>query len=123
MGAAGQANEIIDKVAEKMGEAADKLAPLAETIVDEYVWMSALEATGFLLIAIMAFALACYLTRKFRKLALDDDSEFDKDGEIMAMVIIWVLLGIGGCALLMQAILATGRALSPHYHIAAKLLG
>jgi len=111
-----QVNELVDKISEKIGIAANELKPLAETVIHEYI-MSNLFQTIFYGIG---FIILMLVNVKFLKIIIKKD--YFANERVPAITLITVEILVFGGIILCGFISSIARYIAPHYYLLKELL-
>jgi small-conductance mechanosensitive channel len=116
---ASQINEVIDKLAEKAGVAAEQMRPLVETVVQEFTARSWVLGIGMLALSLLMAVVAVRCSMSAWKTYKEDSSrEFGIGAPLLAAV--FAAIGtVGFCCGGMGYI---ADALSPHYSLLKQML-
>ena len=115
-------NQVIDKVAEKVGVAAAEFQPLGEQIVREYALARWMEASMFVVVAVLVFATGCTLAVWLRRIANASDPRIRED-RLLVSGTPFLFGSLGAIGMLAAGFYCASQALSPTYNVCKELLG
>ena len=120
---AKEVNSVIEKLAEKLGMAAEQVAPLAEQVIREYRDKSIVGALGSgLCVVILGVITAAIARRSWKQhLLCVEDPRYD-GGWVVAIIVSAIAFLIGGTAGAVQCVGHAMGAVAPTYYCLQALL-
>lgn len=113
-----QAADVIDKIADKLGMAVEKLTPLAETIVQEFRTAHIIMSISGFLVAGMILILGCKISKYIQKNGTLDKNE-KSISNLACVLVVVIVMTIGFGIGIDNAVMA----LNPHYYLLKELMG
>lgn len=117
---ANDVNQVVDKVAEKLGMAVEKVAPLCEQVIREFQMVSIMQAVGCFLMAAAVLVAGRQLSRWCARERNEDDNAGEWGAALFitrvgSWVACFILVGVGVFTFI-------PRALAPTYYCLKELL-
>ncbi len=126
---ASQVNEVVDKLAEKVGIAADKLQPLAEQAIREYQMSQIVGAVVAGVFLLLGLVLIAQCVRRLPRLLTECEEATSTRAQAQPATVatLSVILGIIGLFMsiitLVEGLACARRAVAPTYHCLRALMG